>query len=146
MEMAKVTSKGQITIPVSIRRRLSIHEGDKLLFIDRPDGVVMVNPDMLQGGKGTDAQGKAAITSMADDVPEAEVAAEPVYTPKPAAAVEYAAPPEPAPKPKPTPKKTTPEDDAAAAAAASEASRAVRDKNLDLGSLLDEIRTIGSNV
>jgi len=49
MEMAKVTSKGQITIPVSIRRRLSINEGDKLLFIDRPEGVVMVNPDMLPG-------------------------------------------------------------------------------------------------
>ena len=51
MEMAKVTSKGQITIPVSIRRRLSINEGDKLLFIDSPDGVVMVNPDMLPAGR-----------------------------------------------------------------------------------------------
>jgi AbrB family looped-hinge helix DNA binding protein len=47
MEMAKVTSKGQITIPVSIRRRLQINEGDKLLFIDRPEGVMMVNPDLL---------------------------------------------------------------------------------------------------
>ncbi|MCL2227714.1 MAG: AbrB/MazE/SpoVT family DNA-binding domain-containing protein [Oscillospiraceae bacterium] len=51
MEMAKVTSKGQITIPVSIRRRLSINEGDKLLFIDRPEGVIMVNPDMLPGAE-----------------------------------------------------------------------------------------------
>ena len=49
MEMAKVTSKGQITIPVSIRRRLKINEGDKILFIDTQDGVVMVNPDMLPG-------------------------------------------------------------------------------------------------
>ena len=56
MEMAKVTSKGQITIPVSIRRRLNINEGDKLLFIDSPDGVVMVNPDMLQGGQYEKAQ------------------------------------------------------------------------------------------
>ena len=47
MDMAKVTSKGQITIPVSIRKRLGINEGDKLLFIDRPDGVMMVNPDMF---------------------------------------------------------------------------------------------------
>jgi len=51
MEMAKVTSKGQITIPVSIRRRLGINEGDKLLFIDRPEGVMMVNPDLLPGGQ-----------------------------------------------------------------------------------------------
>lgn len=56
MEMAKVTSKGQITIPVSIRRRLRINEGDKLLFIDRPEGVVMVNPDMLGGGNRAEDQ------------------------------------------------------------------------------------------
>ena len=49
MEMAKVTSKGQITIPVSVRRKLGINEGDKLLFIDRPDGVLIVHPNMLQG-------------------------------------------------------------------------------------------------
>ena len=48
MEVAKVTSKGQITIPVSIRRRLGINEGDRLLFIDRPDGVIMVNPNTLR--------------------------------------------------------------------------------------------------
>jgi len=54
LEMAKVTSKGQITIPVSIRRRLNINEGDKLLFIDSPDGVIMVNPDMLPAARGTE--------------------------------------------------------------------------------------------
>ena len=48
MEVAKVTSKGQITIPVSIRRRLEIGEVDRLLFIDRPDGVIMVNPNTFQ--------------------------------------------------------------------------------------------------
>ena len=46
MEMAKVTSKGQITIPVSIRKRLGIKEGDKILFLDTADGVMMVNPDV----------------------------------------------------------------------------------------------------
>jgi len=54
LEMAKVTSKGQITIPVSIRRRLNINEGDKLLFIDSPDGVIMVNPDMLPAARGAE--------------------------------------------------------------------------------------------
>lgn len=33
MSTAKVTSKGQITVPKSIRRNLSIHEGDELLFV-----------------------------------------------------------------------------------------------------------------
>ena len=54
MDMAKVTSKGQITIPVSIRRKLNINEGDKLLFINRVDGVMMVNPDMLPAGQSAD--------------------------------------------------------------------------------------------
>ena len=55
VEMAKVTSKGQITIPVSIRKRLDIREGDKLLFIDTPDGVVMVNPETREAAREGDA-------------------------------------------------------------------------------------------
>ena len=34
MELAKVTSKGQITIPIEIRRKLGIKEGDKVLLIE----------------------------------------------------------------------------------------------------------------
>lgn len=37
--MAKVTSKGQVTIPVEIRRALDIEAGDDLLFELVPDGV-----------------------------------------------------------------------------------------------------------
>ncbi|MCL1884969.1 MAG: AbrB/MazE/SpoVT family DNA-binding domain-containing protein [Defluviitaleaceae bacterium] len=44
MELAKVTTKGQITIPTSIREKLGIKNGDKLLFVDRPEGIFMVNP------------------------------------------------------------------------------------------------------
>jgi len=47
MELAKVTTKGQITIPVAIRKRLGVKNGDKLLFVDRPEGVFMVNSTMM---------------------------------------------------------------------------------------------------
>ena len=50
MEVAKVTSKGQITIPISIRRKLEINEGDKVLFVYKQEGVLMVNPNTYQGG------------------------------------------------------------------------------------------------
>ena len=43
MELAKITSKGQITIPVSVRRKLGVKDGDKVLFLDEGQGVVMVN-------------------------------------------------------------------------------------------------------
>jgi len=55
MEMAKVTSKGQITIPISIRRKLGINEGNKILFINKEDGVLMVNPDTFQGDLSEEA-------------------------------------------------------------------------------------------
>lgn len=43
MELANITSKGQITIPVSVRRKLGVKDGDKVLFLDEGQGVVMVN-------------------------------------------------------------------------------------------------------
>ena len=33
MELAKVTSKGQITIPLQIRRKLKLKEGDKVFWL-----------------------------------------------------------------------------------------------------------------
>lgn len=43
MELAKVTSKGQITIPIAIRNMLGIREGDKILFIEEGERVVLMN-------------------------------------------------------------------------------------------------------
>lgn len=46
MELAKVTSKGQITIPLSIRKLLSIKDGDKVLFVQEGNKVIMTNASM----------------------------------------------------------------------------------------------------
>ena len=46
MELAKVTSKGQITIPVAIRRALGIKDGDKVMFIQQEGKVVMMNASL----------------------------------------------------------------------------------------------------
>ncbi len=46
MEVAKVTSKGQITIPIDIRRRLGVKEGDKILFVEEQGKIVMMNSSM----------------------------------------------------------------------------------------------------
>ena len=43
MELAKITSKGQITIPSAIRKLLGLKEGDKVLFIQEGSKVVMMN-------------------------------------------------------------------------------------------------------
>jgi AbrB family looped-hinge helix DNA binding protein len=46
MELAKITSKGQITIPVDIRRKLGIKEGDKILFVEEAGKIYMMNSSM----------------------------------------------------------------------------------------------------
>ena len=46
MELAKVTSKGQITIPIDIRRKLGVKEGDKILFIEDQGRVIIMNSSM----------------------------------------------------------------------------------------------------
>lgn len=47
MDVAKVTSNGQITIPADIRRRLNIKDGDKVLFLESDEGVLMLNSSMV---------------------------------------------------------------------------------------------------
>ena len=74
MEIAKVTSKGQITIPVSIRRTLGIREGDKVLFIERDDGVLMINSTIaaLRQAQGAFA-GEAERAGLRDEEDVAEM-------------------------------------------------------------------------
>lgn len=46
MELAKVTSKGQITIPAAIRRKYGMTPGKKVLFLEEDGRVVMANPSV----------------------------------------------------------------------------------------------------
>jgi len=46
---ATVTSKGQVTIPKSVREALELHEGDELLFrVQRNTAVLAKTPDFLE--------------------------------------------------------------------------------------------------
>lgn len=47
IEQAKVMSKGQITIPLEIRKLLNLKNGDKVSFIVENNSVVMVNSEFL---------------------------------------------------------------------------------------------------
>ena len=45
---AKITSKGQVTIPRSVREALDLHEGDELLFrVEQSRALVAKTPDFL---------------------------------------------------------------------------------------------------
>ena len=43
MELAKVTSRGQITLPLAIRRKLDVKEGDKVVFYEENGRIVIEN-------------------------------------------------------------------------------------------------------
>ena len=150
MEVAKVTSKGQITIPISIRRKLEINEGDKVLFIYKPEGVMMVNPNTLQGGSAGDIV-EAAETEMAAEAVAALKEREAAKAPEPETAPPVAA--------------IEPEKDEETAETAvveemtkEEVSRPVPPPveepekpdthvgGFNLSTLLDDIRSIGSNI
>ena len=47
MELAKLTSKGQLTVPVAIRKKLRLKEGDKVVFLSDDDGIRIVNASVL---------------------------------------------------------------------------------------------------
>ncbi len=43
MNLAKISTNGQITLPVEIRKRLGVRNGDKVLFIEKPNGEIVVS-------------------------------------------------------------------------------------------------------
>lgn len=47
MELAKVTTRGQITIPVEIRKKLGVKDGDKVIFLEENGRIIMENAAMI---------------------------------------------------------------------------------------------------
>jgi AbrB family looped-hinge helix DNA binding protein len=43
MELAKISTRGQITLPLSIRKRLGVSDGDKVVFLEENGHVVVEN-------------------------------------------------------------------------------------------------------
>ena len=61
MEVAKITSRGQVTIPIDIRRKLGVKEGDKIIFAEDDNRIFVVN-----AAKIAFANMRAAFTSEAE--------------------------------------------------------------------------------
>jgi AbrB family looped-hinge helix DNA binding protein len=55
MPVSTLTSKGQITVPVEIRERLGLRQGDRLVFVLEADGRVVVRRD--DDGEGRRLEG-----------------------------------------------------------------------------------------
>ena len=68
MELAKVTTKGQITIPKAIRDFLDLKEGSKILFIQKGDDIIIQNSAMITLEKIQNAfEGEAERLGLKDE-------------------------------------------------------------------------------
>ena len=43
MNLAKVSANGQVTVPVEIRKKLGVKDGDKIIFIEENGRIIMEN-------------------------------------------------------------------------------------------------------
>ena len=43
MNLAKISANGQITVPIEIRRQLGLKSGDKILFLQKQNGEIVVS-------------------------------------------------------------------------------------------------------
>lgn len=71
MELAKITSKGQITIPIQIRKKLNLKEGDKVVFITEGDKILLENSTKLaikEARKGFEGLAEELGLKTEDDV------------------------------------------------------------------------------
>ena len=72
METARITSKGQVTVPKQVRRRLSVGPGDQLAFAFDEHGLLHVTPvrsplPPLRGLLAADCAGRKLDVEQIDD-------------------------------------------------------------------------------
>jgi AbrB family looped-hinge helix DNA binding protein len=68
MELAKLTSKGQITIPIEIRKKLKLKEGDKVFFIEEDGKITFQNASMAAlSAFQNEMTGEAAIAGFSSE-------------------------------------------------------------------------------
>ena len=47
MDMARISDKGQVTIPIAIRKTLGLKEGDKVVFAEKDGNIILLNSNRL---------------------------------------------------------------------------------------------------
>jgi antitoxin PrlF len=71
MDTARVTTKGQITIPQRVRQQMGIQTGDVLAFVGQEDGTVVVQK--LRLPDAGDVQKRFAPMITAENITEEDV-------------------------------------------------------------------------
>lgn len=64
MNLAKISSNGQITVPVEIRRLLGLKSGDKILFFQKQNGEIVISNASAQAIR----KAQSAFTGAAEEM------------------------------------------------------------------------------
>lgn len=68
MDVAKISSKGQITIPISVRRKLNLKSGDKVVILEENGRFYFENSAMLAFKRAEEAfEGEAEKAGFHDE-------------------------------------------------------------------------------
>lgn len=68
MDLAKITTRGQITIPAAIRKKLGVKDGDKVVFVEEGGRIIVENAAMLALKEAQKAfQGEAERLGLKDE-------------------------------------------------------------------------------
>lgn len=68
MEVAKISTRGQVTIPLEIRKKLRVTEGDKVVFYEDNGRIVVANAAKLAFSRvREDFAGEAAHLGLKDE-------------------------------------------------------------------------------
>jgi AbrB family looped-hinge helix DNA binding protein len=78
MPSAKITSKGQITVPKAVRERLNVGPGDSVVFREQADGSIVLEAEsrdvMALAGSIKPGVKGVTLAHMADAVEQAAIA------------------------------------------------------------------------
>lgn len=70
MNLAKISANGQITVPIEIRRQLGLKSGDKILFLQKQNGEIVVSnasADALRKAQNAFAGAAEALEVSSED-------------------------------------------------------------------------------
>ena len=77
LDVSRVTSKGQVTIPVEMRRKLGIKDGGKVVFMEDGNRIVITNAAMVALKEVQEAfSGEAERLGLRDERDAAELVKE----------------------------------------------------------------------